>query len=189
MSHFPQPNRLTDAQARAASAMDKVMTALASGGVAAKDIQTQYFSISRMARWDDKNQQEITIGYRVSNTVSARVREIDKAGAIIDAVAISGGDLTRINDISFTIDDPTIYRQEARDKPMADAKNKAEQLAALAGLRLGKPTYISESTYTPVPIYRGGAMMEGAAPTPTTPITPGEMEVTLNVQVVYAIVS
>jgi len=179
---------VAEAQAEAATAMDNVMTALKQGGVADKDIQTQYFSIQQVTRWDEDKQQEIVIGYRVSNMVIAKIREIDKTGSIIDAVAEAGGDLTRIDNISFSIDDSSEYRKEARDKAMADAKAKAEQLANLSGVRLGKPTYISESIYYPVytPQFRM-AEAPAAAPVPTTPISPGEMKISLDIQVVYAI--
>ena len=83
--------------------------------------------------------------------VTAKIREVDNTGIIIDAVARVGGDYIRINGISFTLDDPTAYHGEAREKAMADAEAKAEQLAELAGVKLGKPTYISESgAYMPV---------------------------------------
>ena len=71
---------------------------------------------------------------------------------------------------------------------MADAKVKAEQLADLGGVKLGKPIYISESGgYIPLP--RDYYLKSGAegAPAPTTPISPGETEVRLSVQVVYSI--
>ncbi|MFC2008134.1 SIMPL domain-containing protein, partial [Chloroflexota bacterium] len=181
---------VSEAQAEAALAMDDVMNALSKNGVAKKDIQTQYFNISRITRWDDKNQQEVVIGYRVTNTVTAKIRDIEKTGTIIDDTVIAGGDLTRINNIYFSIDDPTAYHKEAREKAMNDAKNKAEQLADLSEVKLVKPTYISENLYFPPPIYKAVSMMEGApAPAPTTPISPGEMEVTLSVQVVYAILN
>jgi len=166
--------------------MDRVMDALNTNGVAEKDIQTQYFNISQITRWDDENQQEIVIGYRVTNTVTAKIRDVTKAGIVIDAVALAGGDLTRVNYISFSVDDPTRYHDEARDKAMADARGKAEQLASLAGVKLGKPTYISESSYSP-PVYRE-VPVEPVVPAPATPISPGEMEITLNVQVVYSII-
>jgi uncharacterized protein YggE len=177
-----QAASVAEAQSQAAEAMNSVMTALSDNGVAEKDIQTQRFSIDQVTRWDDKNQQEVVIGYRVTNMVTAKIREIDKAGAIIDAVAAAGGDLTRINSISFSVDDPTPYYKEAREKAMADAKAKAEQLAKLAGVGLGKPTYISEGTVSPV-YFRA---IEAAAPAPT-PISPGELELTLTVQVAYDI--
>lgn len=181
-----QKASVAEAQTEASTAMDKVMTALRAGGVADKDIQTQYFSIQQITRWDEEKQEEIVIGYRVSNMVMAKIREIDKTGSIIDAVAEAGGDFTRINNISFSIDDPSAYRIEARNKAMADAKAKAEQLANLSAVSLGKPTYISESISYPVypPLYR---MPEAAAPAPVTPISPGEMKISVDVQIVYAI--
>jgi uncharacterized protein YggE len=181
-----QEATVSEAQAEAQSAMDRVMHALATNGVAEKDIQTQYFNISQITRWDDNNQQETVIGYRVTNTVTAKIRDVTKAGIVIDAVSLAGGDLTRVNYITFSVDDPTRYHDEARDKAMADARGKAEQLASLAGVKLGKPTYISESSYSP-PVYRE-VPVEPVAPAPATPISPGEMEITLNVQVVYSII-
>lgn len=178
------------AQSQAAEAMDKVMEALDDNGVAEKDIQTQYFNISKVTRWDDDNQQEVVLGYRVTNTVTAKIRDIEKAGAIIDAVALAGGDLTRINSIYFSVDDLTPYQKEARDEAMDDAKNKAEQLASLAGVELGKPTYISESFYLPSSQRYDVPIMEaGRSSASSTIISPGEMEITLSVQVTYAILS
>ena len=182
-----QAASVAEAQTQAAEAMDKVMAALTDNGVAEKDIQTQYFSIRRVTKWDREKEEEVVIGYRVTNMVTAKIRDIDKAGAIIDAVAEAGGDLTRISSIGFSIDDPSAYYEEAREKAMADAKAKAEQLAELADVTLGKPTYISESTYVP-PVIRG-AVYEEAMPAPAveTSISPGEMEISLTVQVGYAI--
>lgn len=184
-----QADSVAEAQSQATEAMNKVMVALTDSGVAKKDIQTQYFSIQQVTRWDRVNEEEVVVGYRVTNMVTAKIREIDKTGAIIDAVAVAGGDLTRIDSISFSVDEPSAYHDEARQKAMADAKAKAEQIARLAGVALGKPIYISESIYMPPPIYPT-RMAEGIpvpAPAPT-PISPGEMEISLTVQVAYAII-
>ncbi len=179
-----QQASVAKAQTEAATSMGKVMTALKAGGVAEKDIQTQYFSIQQATRWDKDQQEEIVIGYRITNTVTAKIRDMAKTGSIIDTVAEAGGDLTRIDNISFSIDDPSEYRKEARDKAMVDAKAKAEQLANLSGVRLGKPTYISESISSPV--YPSPVRVAEAAPAPVTPISPGEMKISLDIQVVYA---
>jgi len=185
-----QAATVAEAQSQAAEAMDRVMTALTDNGVDEKDIQTQYFSIYQVTRWDREKEEEIVVGYRVTNMVTAKIREIDKVGSIIDAVAAAGGDLTRINSIGFSVDDPSAYYEEARQKAMADARAKAEQLAELAGVRLGKPTYISEGIQVP-PIYPRGAYEEAGipAPAPETPISPGEMELSLTIQVAYAILN
>lgn len=174
------------AQSQAVEAMDEVMDALTDNGVAKKDIQTQYFSIRRVTKWDRDKEEEIVVGYRVTNKVTAKIREIDKAGIVIDAVAAAGGDFTRIDSIDFSVDDPSAYYEEARKEAMADAKAKAEQLVELADAKLGKATYISESSQVPPPIYRQD-IYEEAIPATTTPISPGEMEISLTVQVAYAL--
>lgn len=117
-----QAATVADAQSQAAKAMDAVMTALTSNGVAAKDIQTQQFSIQQLTKWDPKTNTNIVTGYQVTNMVTAKIRTLDKAGSIIDAVATAGGDLTRINSISFSVDDPTVYNNQAREKAIVMPK-------------------------------------------------------------------
>lgn len=179
-----------EAREQASAAMDSVMTALTDNGVAESDIQTQYFNISQITRWDgDKDEVEV-VGYEVTNTVIAKIRDVEDTGAIIDAVVEAGGDLIRINSISFSIDDPSTYYEQVRAEAMADAEAKAEQLAELGGVTLGSPTYISEgSIYVPSSVYRGMdyAMEEEGGEMIETPISPGEIDITLSVQVGYAI--
>jgi uncharacterized protein YggE len=184
-----QTATVAEAQSQAAEAMDKMITALTDNGVASKDIQTQNYNIQQITRWDDKGMQEVITGYRVSNMVAAKIRNMDKVGSIIDTVAVAGGDLTRINGINFSVDNPEQYYAEARELAMNDAKAKAEQIASLSGIVLGKPTYVSENSYTPFVPYREvylKSSMDSSA-MPTTPISPGETDIVLNVQVSYAI--
>lgn len=178
---------VSEAQVEASEAMNKVMEALKDNGVAEKDIQTQRFSIYPVTRWLRERDEEEIVGYRVTNIVLAKIGEVDKVGVIIDAVAEAGGDFTRIQGINFTVDDPTPYYEEARSKALEDAENKATQLADLAGVKLGKPTYISEGAiYRPeVPRYFPEIKEEMAAP--PTPISPGELKITVSVQVAYEI--
>ncbi len=181
-----QAASVADAQAQAAGAMDKVMTALTSNGVAKKDIQTQNFNITKLTRYDDKTQTEVVIGYQVTNTVTAKIRDTSRAGVIIDDVAAAGGDLTRIDGIDFSIEDPSAYYTDARKLAMADAKAKASQLAELAGGTLGNATYITESSYSP-PIASPFAFEAKAMGGATTPISPGEAEIITTVQITFAI--
>jgi len=185
-----QEDSVAKAQAAASKAMNQVMAVLKGHGLADKDIQTQYFSISQMTRWDPNTSQEIVIGYEVSNIVSAKIRDLDKVGAIIDAVADAGGNLTRIQGVSFSVEDPTSYYKELREKAMTDAQEKAEQIAEFYGITLGKPTHISEES-TPIPpiwdvYYRSVA---GAGEIAPTPISAGETELSLSIYVTYAILS
>jgi uncharacterized protein len=179
-----QETTVRAAQSEAADAMNAVMNMLKTNGVADRDIQTQWYSISPVIKWDDKTDEQITTGYRVSNMVMAKIRDISKTGTIIDAVTEAGGNLTRINGISFTVDDPTAYNSQARVKAMQDAAAKAQQLASLAGVTLGKVFYISESgSY--IPPIRWASSAEGVSG--STPISPGELDITITVQVAYAI--
>jgi hypothetical protein len=182
-----QEATVAEAQSKATEAMDNVMAALTANGIAENDIQTQYFSISKVTKWDVDKEEEVVIGYRVTNTVTAKIRYIDEAGTIIGAVAEAGGDLTRVDSISFSVDDPSEYYEVARQEAMADAKARAEQLAELAGVTLGKPTYISEGISYPVSPREVVVMEEAMAASAETPISPGEMEISLTIQVVYAI--
>ena len=174
------------AQAQAKEAMGKVVQVLEDNGVAEKDIQTQRFSIYPVTRWIERKNEEEIVGYRVANMIIARIREIDKAGDVIDALVEAAGDFVRVQGISFSVDDPTPYYEEARAKAVEDARDKASQLAELAGVTLGKPTYISEGTVYRPEFPRAFAEV-GAAPPPETPIIPGELKITLNVQIAYAI--
>jgi uncharacterized protein YggE len=172
---------------KAAAAMDSVVAVLRANGVAEKDIQTQWFNIYPVRNWTER--EGTIVGYQVTNTVSVKVREVDTIGSIMDAVAKAGGDLIRINGVSFTVDDPSKYYTEARAEAVADATEKAQQLADLAGVQLGAPFYISEGGgYNPTPIYMDNAMKsyEGSS-VPTTPINPGETEIILTVQMSFTI--
>jgi uncharacterized protein YggE len=174
------------AQQDASQAMDAVMQALKSNGVADKDIQTQRFSIYPVTQWIEDQQRQIITGYRVTNIVIAKIRQLDKAGPIIDAVAAAGGNLTRIDNIGFSIEDPSPQYNDARAKAIDDAMAKAKQMAGAADVKLGRLIYMSESTpYVPNIAVKDYAMRaEAAGP---TPISPGELEIQVNVQMVYEI--
>ncbi len=189
-----QETTVAQAQLRAQEAMAGVVAALREKGVADKDIQTQYFSIQPVTQWIEETVEgirrgkQVTVGYLVANTVQAKLRKVDEAGPIIDAVALAGGDLTRIDSISFTKEDISQEKNLAREKAVKDAQAKAQQIAGLLGIELGKPLYITESSpYIPAPSPIYAARPAGAAEAPPTPILPGEQELTVSVQIVYAI--
>ena len=183
-----QAATVAQAQSEASVAMEAVVRELDDHGVADKDIKTQRFSIYPVRRWAPESEEEVLVGYRVHNMVTAKVREVEATGTIIDAVARAGGDYVRIANISFTVDDPTIYHKEAREKAMADAEVKARQLADSAGVNLGEPTYISESGGV-IPMPRISFAEAAPVPAPAAPpsISPGETGIRLTVQVAYSI--
>jgi uncharacterized protein len=181
-----QASKVADAQSQAASAMSKVISALTANGVDQKDISTRFYNINPVTRYDNTTQQSIITGYQVSNMVNVTVRAIDKVGTIIDATAAAAGDLIRINGISFSVDNPDQYNSQARTLAMNDAKARATQLASLAGVTLGRPIYVTEnSASAPIP-YQIAAPV-AAAPSVSTPVSPGQVSVTVTVSVGYSI--
>ena len=124
------------ASQEATQAMEAVVAELKANGIEEKDIRKVYFNIQPIRSFRDE--EETITGYRVSNNVTAKIREIDRTGEIIDKVVSAGGDLIRINGITLTLDDPTELQAQLRDLALADAKTKAEQIARLSGAQLGK---------------------------------------------------
>jgi len=182
-----QADSVAQAQNEASTALNAIKNELNSRGIEDKDIQTQYFNISPVRSWSPETGEEKLTGYRVNNMLTVKVRKVEDTGAIIDALATAGGNYIRIDNINFTVDDPVPYRKEARDKALADAREKARQIADEAGLDLGDPTYINEtSSYYPYPVPSPYAMevpMMGGG----TSISPGETTITVQMQVAYDI--
>jgi uncharacterized protein len=167
----------TAAQALAANEADmrRVIAALRNAGIAAADIQTQNISLSpRMS--EDGTQ---VVGYTASNSVSARIRDLDRAGAVIDAAVAAGA-----NQVSgptlFRADQSGLYRQALR-AAYADARAKAETLADVMNVTLGRVVAAVEAGGS-VPLPAAGRDAATAAQ-----IEPGTQEVQATVSVTFAI--
>ena len=184
-----QADTVAQAQSEATTAMNDILAALRNSGVEENDIQTQYYSIYPTRRWDPNTGEEELTGYQVTNMVTVKVREVGNTGTIIDAVAAAGGNYIRINNIELTVDDPAPYQKEAREKALADAEEKAQQIADIADLKLGTPTYINETiSYNPYSMEIAyGLGIPIPAPEISSSISPGETTVTVTMLVAYSI--
>lgn len=173
--------QLATAQSNATAAMNAVRDALKKAGVADKDIQTSAYSVYVEQDYNQPNQP--VIGYNVTQMVTAKVRQIDKAGEVIQAAADAGAN--QVNGIWFTLEDTSDAVRQARELAVADARARAEHLASLSNATLGAVQTISEGYSTPgapVPYGAGPAAEKSAAPS----IDPGTMEVIVTVSVSYA---
>ena len=191
--------------------MNRVTQVLTDAGIASSDIQTRYFSINpryqsvEVERCDETEpggEQESSrekscykvwesrlIGYEVSNQASVKVRNLSNIGTIIDQVTEAAGDLVRINGINFNIENPRPLQDEARTNAVADMKRKAEMLAELAGVKLGRLVYLSEgAAYAPPqPLYARAVTDSFAMEDAATVISGGELEFSVTVQGVFLI--
>lgn len=175
-----------DALTENSEVMADVIETLTAANVAAKDIQTsgltvqpQYQSSRSSSSY---NGQELN-GYRVFNTITATVRDLDNLGDVLDQLVRSGAN--RLNGVRFGFADPVAMVAEARRGAVADATLSAETYAAAAGVKLGPIRSISDFGGS------GGGVrieMDAVQARSAVPIAQGQSSITASVQIVWEIV-
>ena len=158
-----------------------LIATLKAAGVAEDDITTTDISI--WPQYDGSG--HYVTGYVASNSVSARLKNLAKAGDVIDAAAAAAGDAITLNGVSFSIDDTGKLKSEARTAAVLAARAQADELATAAGAKVGKVLTINETSYNaPMPQYYAGAAVP-AADKASVPVQPGTQSLTLDVAVVF----
>jgi uncharacterized protein YggE len=159
-----------------------LITALKAQGVDAKDIQTVDLNVSPNF---DKS-FHIT-GYSASNTVSAKLRNLAKAGEVIDAAALTVGQDIRLQGVSFSIDNTSALVAKARADAIKDAVAQATQLSAAARVKLGAIRTIDDTgTLLPQPQQFSAAGRQ-AFDSASIPVEPGSQQLSVDVEVIFAI--
>jgi uncharacterized protein YggE len=128
------------------------------------------------------NGEQKVIGYTASQDVTVKIRNVDSVGTIV--TALGGTGISNINGPSFTVDNPDALQAEARDKAIADARTKANDLAKALGVRIVRVAQFSEGGGGyPVPMYSmaGGAVAKDAATVPSIPTGQNEIDVTVSI--------
>ncbi|MBY3342684.1 SIMPL domain-containing protein [Rhizobium laguerreae] len=170
-------------------AMNDVLAALKSGGIAERDLQTSGFSIQPQYNYpqpvDGQQQQPQLIGYQTINSVTVRLRDLAKLGAVIDQSVTLG--INQGGEIQFTNDKPEAAIEEARKAAVADAVKRAKTLSEAAGVKLGRILEINENVprAMPQPVYRATMMKE--ASDAAVPVQGGENNYNVSVTVTFAI--
>lgn len=161
-----------------------LITALEAQGVAARDIQTVDLNVSPNF---DKNFH--VTGYSASNTVSAKLRNLAKAGEVIDAAALTVGQDVRLQGVTFSIDNTSAGLAKARADAVKDALAQAKEFAAAAGVKLGSIKTIDDtgSNVSQPQTYNQGFMASAA--NLAVPIEAGTQQLSVDVVVVYNIAS
>jgi len=187
------------AQDRSAEATNEILTYLEEEGIAEEDIRTQSYNLSPRYEWTESICNErgvcppgerILRGYEVNQTISVKVRETDTAGDLISGVGSRGA--TNVSNLKFTIDDEDALKMEAREKAIADAKEKARMLAEDLGVRIVRMTgyWEDQGRY---PMGYGGAetrerSMSLADDSSISPKVPtGENEISSRVHISYEV--
>ncbi len=173
---------LADATAQANQKASALIERIKSFGVAERDIQTIQYNVQPIMSQPRTGSALTITGYRISNTLSITIRKINDAGKILDAAVAAGAN--NIYGVSFGVDDPTPYQQQARALAVKDATEKAKQLAQAANISLGKIVSISEGGASPRPVFRTALASAEAA---SVPLETGELEISISVEMKFAV--
>ena len=177
---------VTEAKDNVDRQMKAIAAALKELGIDEKNTQTSYYSIYyeqepyQLPAREGGARAEPQGMYRVSSMLEVTVRDVEKAGEVLDGVVAAGAN--QVYGVSFTVSDDQKWQSQARKEAMADARSRAEELSSLAGVELGEVLSVSE-------VIGGGVVMAFAerGMGGGGGITPGELETSTQVQVTFAI--
>jgi uncharacterized protein len=169
--------------------MAALLAALKAQGIADKDIRTTSYNVFVENPQPPQPMVEGGKGgtgqliYHVTNQVDVTVRDVAKLGDVLDKAVAAGAN--NVYGVNFSVSDPTKLQGVARANAIADAKARAQDLAGLTGVTLGDVISVSEVIGSPGPVF--AAAVEARSLAAPVPIQPGELEVSMSVQVTYAI--
>ena len=171
-----------EAMAQQAEKMNGVFAAVKAAGIADRDMQTGQLSLNPVYEYPNNARPRLT-GYQASNQLSIKVRKLDTLGKTLDAVVKGGGNT--INGVSFSIDKPDQFQNDARIEAIKDAAAKAELYAKAVGYKVKRIVTTSEQDYYPQPVPMMMQMRQQDMAAAPTPIAAGEVSLTQTVNVVF----
>ncbi len=171
------------------AAMSELIAALKDAGIKARDIQTSGFSVNPNYVYSDARDElgysmppKIN-GYQVANSVTVVVRDLADLGSILDQSVTVGANT--VNGVSFSVADPSELLNEARKAAFADARNKGELYASVAGAKLGDLESITErqdyGSPQPYAMYARAEIQSSA----DVPVEAGELTFAITVNVAW----
>lgn len=167
-------------------AMAAVIAAMKAAGIEDRDLQTSGIQITPRYNFNnrpDGSQEAELIAYQVTNTLSVRVRDLAKAGDILDKSVSLG--VNQGGGINFTNDDPSAVLTEARKLAVQDAIAKAKVLSEAAGVKLGRVLEIADQSFQPRPMPMAKSVAFDSAR--AVPIQAGENSYNVQVNVTFEI--
>ena len=186
-------NTVSEARDNASISINEMLNAMKNVGIDDEDIQTTAFNIYPQYEYIEvrdngrvRGVQEL-VGFTVSNMLLVTVKNLEGIGEIIDKITDAGGNDVRFNSINFGIQDPIPYQSELRKLAVDDGLTKASQLAEYSGVKLGAVTMITDYS-SQVSVAQDQAFFaERAMAIPSTSINPGSLNLSMRVDMVFAI--
>jgi len=166
-----------------AATMSSVMNAIASAGISKSAIQTVSYTLTPI--YDYKQQDQTTpprlLGYLARNAIQVTITDFSLVGKVLDA-AIGAG-VNEVQSVTFTLSPSTFstIQTQASQLAVKDADANAKAVASSLGVTLLGPISVSPAyTFQPIIERLGTSAAQ-------TPIQPGSLQVTANVQITYQI--
>ena len=132
-----------------AQAMTDIIAAVKALGVAEADIQTTNVSLN--PQYGSGSAPKV-VGYQISEQIEVTVRDLDKAGDVVDATTAAGA--TNVNGISFELADPVKATNDARAAAVVAARTSAQAMASAGNVSLGAVVSITDATQSVADLLR-----------------------------------
>lgn len=165
----------------AAERTDAVVTALRGLGVDGRDRQTAGIDVHRR-----HSRGQPVAGYRAQHTLVVTCRDVDRAGRLLTAAGDAAGDDLTVDRVGLGIEDRAAVLHQARQAAFADARDRAEQYAVLAGRELGEVQTVVEDTSAGQSAPRGGIQMMAAELSPDLDVEVGHSTLGATVDVTWS---
>jgi hypothetical protein len=175
-------SNVSDALSAASGTMNSIDAALTGSGVASADLQTSGASVQPNYQYNSGSSS--IDGYTATESLTATLRDLHKAGSQISTAVQAGGNAVSVNGVSLDIQNDSSLMSAARTAAYADAQSKAQQYATAAHETLGKAIQVTETVNTPPPTpepYAGAAASSGSVP-----IKAGSQQLSVTVTVVFS---
>lgn len=178
-----------EAQVANNAVMNKMTTKLKEMSIDEKDIQTSNYSIYPLYDYTDEAGRVLR-GYEVRQDVTVKIRDLSKANGVLSLAGELGAN--SISGLQFTIDDPEVYKNEARQEALKKLAEKAQNLSQSLGIRLGKVVSYNEYAGNNTPyanVMKESAMYDlgGAVDQSVSSVESGSTEVNMTVSVTFQI--
>lgn len=201
------------AQDKANAKINSALAMIRASGVADKDIQTTNYNVYPKYEYSNAvcppipmgmgyagvtvspsspyycpSGKQVLIGYEVDQSITIKVRDIEKAADLVTKVGAIGVD--NISGLEFSVDNREQFVAQARALAITDAKAKAKELAKQLGVRLGSIISFSENGNYPVyygAMGKGGADVAVSSVTPVAKLPQGQNKITSDVSITYEI--
>ncbi len=182
-----QADTAKEAYEQASKEAEHTRQILRSTGVEPKAAEIGYYSIQPIYDW--KNPKRKLVGYRVTTSVSLKLKDFSKIGPITQQLA--DADVSQSQSVSYTLENMDEAKSKAVEDAFRHARASLETVARASGRTLGELSYASVDTFEnvrPMPMAgRAMAMETRAAPAPTEEFTPQNITITAHVNAMFTL--